>query len=59
MRLAENIRNVILICTLVRGECREAGFGCLYTRYRVHGRLEPETRGAKKCLLKFLDAFSD
>jgi hypothetical protein len=43
VRTAKNILNVMLISTLLRGECRDVGFGCLYSRYRVDGRLEPET----------------
>lgn len=43
MRIAENVLNVMAISMLLRGECRDAGFGCVYSRYRVHGRLEPET----------------
>jgi hypothetical protein len=43
VRIAENILDVTLISTLLRSECRDAGFGCLYSRYRVDGRLEPKT----------------
>lgn len=43
MRIAENILEVTLISTLLRGECRDAGFGCLYSGYRVNGGLKPET----------------
>jgi len=42
----------MLLSTLLRGEWRDTGFGCLYSRYRVDGRLEPETSVSIKVPLR-------